>query len=178
MTRRNDRTKRKDRVPPVKPLIEQIQAVITPSLNSMGFNLVQVKFIEGNKSQTLQIMAEHPDGTISVDDCALISRQISAVLDVEDIIQSAYRLEVSSPGIDRPLVKLSDYANYISHAAKIETVLPIAGRKRFTGTIKTVAGNDIILTVDGKDFILPFADIQSAKLVLTDKLIKQHQKAS
>lgn len=160
----------------MKPLAEKIEEVITPSVIDMGFDLVQVKWMESKKGSTLQIMAERADGSMSLDDCAMISRQISAVLDVEDVIPVAYRLEVSSPGIDRPLVKLADYAKYIGHQAKIETVLPIAGRKRFAGTLKAVEGNDITITVDGKDHPLPFADIQSAKLVLTDALIKAHQK--
>jgi len=160
----------------VKSLVEQIETLITPSLTSMGFELVKVTMMDGKKSQTLQIMAERPDGTINVDDCAAISRQVSAILDVEDVLSAAYRLEVSSPGIDRPLVKLSDYPKYTGHTAKVETVLPIDGRKRFTGAIKAVEGENVILTVDGKDHSLPFIDIQSAKLVLTDALIKAHQK--
>lgn len=154
-------------------LAEKIEAAITPSLTSMGFELVQVKFMDGKKSQTLQIMAERPDGSMTLDDCAMVSRQVSAVLDVEDVIPTAYRLEVSSPGIDRPLVKLTDYPKYIGHTVKIETVLPIEGRKRFTGSIKAVQAANIIITVDGKDVTLPFADIQTAKLVLTDALIKE-----
>ena len=159
----------------MKTLVEQIEAAITPSLTGMGFELVQVKLMDGKHQQTLQIMAQRPDGTISLDDCADISRQISAVLDVEDFISAAYRLEVSSPGIDRPLVKLSDYTKYLGHTAKTETVLPIDGRKRYTGVLKAVEGENIILTVDGRDHTLPFADIQTAKLVLTDALIKAHQ---
>lgn len=156
----------------MKSLVEQIEAAITPSVTGMGFNLVQVKFMDG-KGQTLQIMAERPDGSITIDDCTAISRQVSAVLDVEDIIPTAYRLEVSSPGIDRPLVRMADYASYLGHTAKIETMLPIAGRKRFTGTLKAAEGQNVTITVDGKDVTLPFADIQAAKLVLTDKLIKE-----
>ncbi len=159
----------------MKSLVEQIEAIVTPTVTGMGFELVQVKFMDGKKSQTLQIMAERPDGTITLDDCAAISRQLSAVLDVEDIIPTEYRLEVGSPGIDRPLVKLADYTKYLGHQAKIETVLPIDGRKRFSGVLKGVEGEDVILTVDGWDYALPFADIQTAKLVLTDALIKAHQ---
>lgn len=157
----------------MKSLVEQIEAAITPSVTGLGFELVQVKWMDSKKSQLLQIMAERPDGSMTLDDCEKLSRQISAVLDVEDIIPTAYRLEVGSPGIDRPLVKLIDYPKYVGHIVKIETVLPIDGRKRFTGAIKTVEGNDITITVDGKDHVLPFADIQQAKLVLTDPLIKQ-----
>ena len=160
----------------MKSVVEQVEALITPSVTSMGFELVQVKMIDTRVGSTLQIMAERPDGSISVDDCAKISRQVSAILDVEDTISSDYRLEVSSPGIDRPLVKLTDYPKYEGHTAKVETVLPIDGRKRFTGVIKAVEGENVILTVDGRDHSLPFIDIQTAKLVLTDALIKAHQK--
>ena len=156
----------------MKSLTDKIEDAISPSITGMGFDIVQVKMLDGRSSQTLQIMAERPDGSMSLDDCAAISRQVSAVLDVEDVIATAYRLEVSSPGIDRPLVKLTDYPKYAGHAVKIETVLPINGRKRFAGTIKAVEGNDVVVSVDGKDHALPFIDIQSAKLVLTDALIK------
>jgi len=156
----------------MKSLNEQIYTLIEPTLKDMGFVLVQVKMMEARKSQTLQIMAERPDGSMSLDDCALISRQISAVLDVEDVISEAYRLEVSSPGIDRPLVKLADYATYAGHTAKIETVLPVQGRKRFSGTLGGVEGDSVTINVDGQGYTLPFIDIQSAKLVLTDALIK------
>ncbi len=161
----------------MKPLAEKVEEVIAPTIKDMGFDLIQVKFMDGKRAQTLQIMAERPDGSMTLDDCAMISRQISAVLDVEDIIPGEYRLEVSSPGIDRPLTRLADYAKYFGHAAKIETVLPIDGRKRFAGALKAVEGNDVVITVDGKDYALPFIDIQSAKLVLTDALIKAHQAA-
>lgn len=156
----------------MKPLAEQIETAIIPSLGGLGFELVQVKWMESKKGSTLQVMAERPDGSMTLDDCAALSRQISAVLDVEDIIPNAYRLEVGSPGIDRPLVKLNDYIKYSSHATKIEMILPVHGRKRFTGVIKGVEGQNIIITVDGKDYELPYTDIQSAKLVLTDALIK------
>jgi len=160
----------------VKSLAEQVEALIAPTIASMGFELVQVKFLDSKSGRLLQIMAERPDGSMSLDDCAAISRQLSAVLDVEDTIPDAYRLEVGSPGIDRPLVKLADYASYVGHTAKIETALPIDGRKRFTGILKEVAGENVVITVDNQDYHLPHIDIQSAKLVLTDALIKQHQK--
>ena len=160
----------------VKSLVEQIEGLISPSLTSMGFELVQVKFMDGRSSQTLQIMAERPDGSMSLDDCALISRQVSAILDVEDIVTEAYRLEVSSPGIDRPLVKPADYKKYVGHSAKVETALPVDGRKRFAGVLKAVENDGVIITVDKKDHRLPFVDISGAKLVLTDALIKAHQK--
>lgn len=160
----------------MKSLAEKVEATIAPSIADMGYELVQVKFMDGKSAQTLQIMAERPDGSMSVDDCAKISRQISAVLDVEDVIPNAYRLEVSSPGIDRPLVKLADYPKYIGHTVKVEMVLPVDGRKRFTGAIKAVEGENVVLAVDNYDVALPFEDIQSAKLVLTDALIQMHLK--
>lgn len=156
----------------MKPMAEKIEAAIAPSVADMGFNLVQVKLMDGRGGQTLQIMAERPDGSMSLDDCAAISRQVSALLDVEDVIATAYRLEVSSPGIDRPLVKPADYPPYIGHSAKIETQLPVNGRKRFTGIIAAVTAEAVVLQVDGQEHTLPFIDIQSAKLVLTDALIK------
>jgi ribosome maturation factor RimP len=159
----------------MKSLAEKIEDAIAPSVTGLGFNLVQVKLMDGRGAQTLQIMAERADGSMTLDDCAAISRQVSAVLDVEDVITTAYRLEVSSPGIDRPLVKLADYTNYLGHQAKIETLMPVGGRKRFAGALKAVEGNNITITVDGKDYVLPFMDIQTAKLVLTDALIKAHQ---
>lgn len=156
-------------------LVEQIEHLVLPTVESMGFELVQVKLMEGNKSRLLQIMAERPDGSMTLDDCAEISNQVSAVLDVEDIMPGAYRLEISSPGIDRPLTRLKDYEAHIGHIAKIELTLPVNGRKRYTGSIQSVLGNVLTLEVDGKPVAVELHDIQSAKLVLTDALIKHHQ---
>ena len=157
-------------------LVEKIEKLLLPTIHAMGFELVQIKMLEGNKSKLLQIMAERPDGSMNVDDCAAISNQVSAILDVEDVIPGEYRLEVSSPGIDRPLVKHVDYEKHIGHTAKIELTLPANGRKRFTGTLKTVIGDTVTLEVDGQPVAVEIPDIQSAKLVLTDALIKQHMK--
>ncbi len=157
-------------------LVQQIEAIVRPQVESMGFELVQLKLMEGKKSRQLQIMAERPDGTISLDDCADISRQVSAVLDVEDIITQSYRLEVSSPGIDRPLTREKDFTTYQGHLAKIETVLPLQGRRRFTGTINAIENGVVTLVVDNQPVAIPLREIQSAKLVLTDALIKLHQK--
>lgn len=160
----------------MKPLAEQVEDLITPTIVGMGFDVVLVKMLEGKKSRTLQIMAERPDGSMSLDDCEAISKQLSALLDVEDIIADEYRLEVGSPGIDRPLLKEAEFAKYATHLVKVETILPVSGRKRFTGTIKTVADGQLTLTVDNADVTIPISDIQSAKLVLTDALIKAHMK--
>jgi ribosome maturation factor RimP len=124
----------------------------------------------------VQTMAEPNSGrAMSVDDCADISRAISAVLDVEDPIAGAYSLEVSSPGIDRPLTRAKDYERFLGHEAKVETSAPIDARKRFKGPIKSVDANAVELTVDGADIRIPFAAIHKAKLVLTDALIALHQ---
>ena len=159
----------------MKPLAEQIEELLTPTINGMGYDVVQVKLIDGKNSRLLQIMAERPDGSMGLDDCEAISKQVSAVMDVEDIITTAYRLEVGSPGIDRPLRNEAEYAKYVGHQVKVELVLPTNGRKRFTGDIKSSTGGVLTLTVDGKDVEIPCEDVQSAKLVLTDALIKHHQ---
>jgi ribosome maturation factor RimP len=118
-------------------------------------------------------MAERPDGSMTLEDCEKISRQVSAVLDVEDIIPTAYRLEVGSPGIDRPLVTKADYEKYRGHTAKIETILPIQGRRRFTGEIQALEDETLTLMVDGTIYPIGLRDIQAAKLVLTEALLKK-----
>lgn len=157
-------------------LAEQIATLVTPSIEGMGYFVVLITVKDGQKQRLVQIMAERADGSMTVDDCALISNQVSAILDVEDAIPGAYRLEISSPGIDRPLVKRTDYENHLGHTAKIELVLPQNGRKRFTGTLQSLIGDVLTLEVDGQPVALELNDIQSAKLVLTDALIKQHLK--
>ena len=156
-------------------LAERIATLITPAIEAMGFDLVRVQ-VSGSQRPTLQIMAEPASGrAMSVDDCAEISRAISAVLDVEDPIAGSYSLEVSSPGIDRPLTRTKDYERFLGHEAKIETNAPLDGRKRFKGPIKSVDANAVELTVDGADIRIPVAGIHKAKLVLTDALIALHQ---
>lgn len=158
-------------------LAERIARLITPAIEAMGFELVRVQ-VSGSQRPTLQIMAEPNNGrAMSIDDCADISRAISAVLDVEDPIAGAYSLEVSSPGIDRPLTRAKDYERFLGHEAKVETNAPLDGRKRFKGPIKSVDGNAVELSVDGADLRIPFAAIHKAKLVLTDALIALHQAA-
>lgn len=157
-------------------LVEKIENIVRSQVESMGFELVQVRLMEGNKSRQLQIMAERPDGSMNVDDCADISKQVSAVLDVEDIIPDAYRLEVSSPGIDRPLTRERDFTTYAGHLTKVELALPINGRRRFTGILNGIENGQVSLTVDNEPVSFAFRDIASAKLVLTDELIKMHQK--
>ena len=159
----------------MKSLNEQLEALLTPTIEGMGYDVVLVKMLEGNKTKTLQIMAERPDGSMTLDDCEAISRQISPLLDVEDIIPGEYRLEVGSPGIDRPLRKEAEYVAYAGHLLKVELVLPVNGRKRYTGIIKSAEGGVLTLNVDNADIVIEIADIMGAKLVLTDALIKHHQ---
>jgi ribosome maturation factor RimP len=155
---------------------ERLYDVVVPSAEAMGYRVVQINLKEANRSRVLQVLAERlSDGGMNIDDCEKLSKQLSAVLDVEDVVSGAYRLEISSPGIDRPLTRLRDYEDYKSFTAKIETHLPINGRRRFTGTLLGVAGEEITIQVDGQSHVLAFADIQAAKLVLTDELIKAHQ---
>jgi len=156
-------------------LLSNIARIITPTIEAMGFELVRVQ-ISGNQRRALQIMAEPKDGRqMSVDDCADLSRAISAVLDVEDPISEAYSLEVSSPGIDRPLTRPKDYERFLGHEAKLETIEPVDGRKRFRGTLLAVADGSLRLMAEEGEVTLPFDNIHKAKLVLTDALIALHQ---
>src|SRR5437764_7171076 len=155
-----------------------VAKLIEPVLQGMGFRLVRVRLMAQN-GQTLQIMAERPDGSFTIDDCEEVSRAISPILDVEDPISGRYYLEVSSPGIDRPLVRLEDFERWAGHEAKIEMSVPQAGRKRFRGGIEGCEGGEVRLHIDdpqgGKEKVLiglPFADIAEAKLVMTDRLIE------
>jgi len=149
-----------------------IEAMIAPTLDAMGYALVRLRFAGGGR-QTLQVMAERRDGAgMTVDDCAELSRTISALLDVEDPLPGAYLLEVSSPGIDRPLVRPADYERFAGHEAAIETARPIAGRKRFRGRLAGLADSGVRLELaEGEAVVVPLADIHRAKLVLTDALL-------
>jgi ribosome maturation factor RimP len=157
-------------------LEQQLRDIIEPSIEHMGFSLVVVKMTDILGKRTLQIMAERIDGEqITVEDCAKISHTTSALLDVEDPISGAYHLEVGSPGIDRPLVKLADYNTYAGFEAKFETHIPVNGRKRYKGLLKGVEGEAVIIEIDTENFTVPFRDISHGKLVLTDSLIKAYQ---
>ena len=150
----------------------RIARLIGPPLEAMGFSLVRVRY-GGGRRPILQIMAERADGTMTVADCADVSRAVSAVLDVEDPIPGEYMLEVSSPGIDRPLTRLADFDRFKGFEARVELSLPQDGRKRFRGRILGLAeGEDVQLAdADGSTVLLPFHAISDAKLVLTDDLI-------
>lgn len=151
---------------------DRIERLIAPTLDGMGYDLVRVALIGGVGRQTLQIMAERRDRVgMTVEDCADISRAVSAVLDVEDPISSSYTLEVSSPGIDRPLTRLDDFTRFAGFEAKVELSAPVEGRKRFRGRIKGVAGERVLIETEDGEADVPFGRIQKAKLVLTDELL-------
>ncbi|PSK88348.1 ribosome maturation factor RimP [Limimaricola soesokkakensis] len=150
----------------------RVQEIIEPVINDMGFELVRVRLMSG-KSTTLQIMAQKPDGTIEVDDCGQISTAVSAVLDVEDPILDAYTLEVSSPGIDRPLTRLKDFEQWKGYEAKIETDELIDGRRRFKGELAGTAGDEVLIEIEEGTIGLKFEWLSDAKLVLTDELIRE-----
>jgi ribosome maturation factor RimP len=156
---------------------DEIGRMIEPSLEAMGYRLVRVSVTNATRRATLQIMAERLDDTpMTVDDCAQISRSISAVLDVSDPIAGAYTLEVSSPGIDRPLVRPEDYDRFAGFEARIDLAAPLDGRKRFRGRVLGRAGEHVRLVAENGEVLLPFADITRAKLVLTDDLLAHAQR--
>lgn len=151
---------------------DHLTDLIEPTLDAMGFELVRVA-LSGDRRPTLQVMADRADeAPMTVEDCAEISRALSAVLDVEDPIAGAYTLEVSTPGIDRPLTREKDFARFAGHEAKVELAVPRAdGRKRFRGAL--IGARDGMVSIQTEDgpATLPFADIRAAKLILTDALL-------
>jgi ribosome maturation factor RimP len=158
-------------------LASKVAELLEPALQDRGFRLVRVA-VSGREGKTLQVMAERPDGTLTIEDCETISREISPLLDVHDPIAGAYRLEVSSPGIDRPLVRPSDFEDWSGYEAKIETKELIDGRKRFRGMIEGFADGEVRIEVDiapGERGVigLPVDLIGEAKLMLTDELIRE-----
>jgi ribosome maturation factor RimP len=161
-------------------LSQTIERIITPTVEGMGYELVRLT-VSGGHRKTLQVMAERKDGlNMSLDDCTLLSRAVSAVLDVEDPIEGAYSLEVSSPGIDRPLTRPKDYDRFAGFEAKLETRAPIEGRKRFKGKLLGLDGSEgeaqnVKIEVEGAALALPLEEIEKAKLVLTDDLIAAHE---
>jgi ribosome maturation factor RimP len=156
----------------------RVAAIIEPVLGQIGFRLVRVR-VSAAEGCTVQIMAERPDGTLTIDDCEDISRALSPVLDVADPIEKAYRLEVSSPGIDRPLVRKSDFDRYSGHLVRIEMAVAVNGRKRFKGTLAGTEGDLARLVRDeapeGEEAVvsLPIEEMSEAKLVLTDELVTE-----
>ena len=156
----------------------RVAAIVEPEIEALGFRLVRVQ-LSGQNGLTMQIMAERPDGMIDVSECETISRALSPLLDIEEPVQGNYHLEVSSPGIDRPLVRLSDFETWAGHVAKLETSQMINGRKRFKGTILSTNGNEVSFrrefddSNDDRDFKICIEDMASVKLILTDDLIRE-----
>ena len=149
----------------------RVEELIAPSLEALGFELVRVRY-GGTGRPTLQIMIERRDrAPLTVDECATASKSISTLLDVEDPIGGAYNLEVSSPGLDRPLTRIDDFERFAGFDAKIELAAPIDGRKRFRGQLLGVEDDKVRISTDGDAAMVPFAAIKKAKLILTDELI-------
>jgi ribosome maturation factor RimP len=159
-------------------LSARVGAIAEPVVEQLGYRLVRVK-VSSADGCTVQVMAERPDGSMSVEDCEAVSRALSPVLDVADPIERAYRLEVSSPGIDRPLVRKSDFDRYAGHLVKIEMETPVDGRKRFRGLL--IGTQDEVARIRRDDaeagadteILLPIEDMSEARLVLTDELVTQ-----
>ena len=157
--------------------MSHLEPILAPAVEAAGYRLVRLRLMGGQR-KTLQIMAERADGHMDVDDCAKLSRALSDFLDHEDVIEGEYVLEVSSPGIDRPLTRLTDFARWSGHEAKIELVAPdSSGRKRFKGKLLGLDGSDVVIEADGARASFPHRAIAEAKLVLTDALIQEDLKA-
>lgn len=155
----------------------EIAAIVEPAIEDLGFRLVRVQ-VSGREGKTVQIMAERPDGTITIDDCETISRQVSPLLDVNDVVQGSYRLEISSPGIDRPLVRPSDFEAWSGNEVKLELKELVGGRKRYRGTLEGFEDGEVRIEVEldqvGRTTLgFPVELIADAKLVLTDALIRE-----
>ncbi len=156
----------------------EIASIVEPVLEGIGFRVVRVSMMGRSEDRIVQIMAERPDGSITIDDCEQISRALSPVLDVADPVQGTYRLEISSPGIDRPLVRPSDFEDWSGHVAKIELKEPVEGRKRFKGTLEGFEDGEVRIAADlgelGLQHLgLPVNLVAEAKLVLTDELVRE-----
>ena len=154
----------------IAPVELRVAEIVRPLVEKMGFVLVRLRY-GGGVRKTLQIMAERPDGSMEVDDCAEISRAVSAALDVDDPLDGPYSLEVSSPGIDRPLTRLSDFEAFAGRRAKVQLLNQIEGRSRFKGVVKGVAGSEILLETPEGMIGLPFDSLSSASLLLQDELV-------
>lgn len=158
----------------------RVAQVVEPSIEGLGYRLVRVR-VTGAQGCTVQIMAERPDGTMTVEDCEAVSRALSPLLDLEDPVGRAYHLEISSPGIDRPLVRVQDFARWAGHEAKVELAVPIDGRKRFRGILGTPSADGATVPIDLPDvkeglparYDLPLRDLAEAHLVLTDDLVRE-----
>jgi len=156
----------------------EVERLIAPAVEAMGYDIVRV-LLSGGERLRLQIMAERrSDGGMNVDDCAEISRAAAAILDVEDPIDSAYTLEVSSPGLDRPLTRLADFDRFAGFEAKVEMTLAVDGRRRYRGRLLGTRDAEILMACEEGEVALPFADMMKAKLVITDDLIAASRSAA
>jgi ribosome maturation factor RimP len=156
--------------------MSHLEPIIAPVVEAAGYRLVRLRLI-GGKRKTLQVMAEREDGSMNVEDCATLSHVLLDFFERENAVEGDFELEVSSPGIDRPLTRLTDFARWSGHEAKIELVAPQDGRKRLRATLLGLDGSDVVLDAAGERFKFPFRAIADAKLVLTDKLIQEDLKA-
>jgi ribosome maturation factor RimP len=156
-----------------------LDVLLAPAVEAAGYRLVRLR-VMGAKQKTLQVMAERPDGSMNVDDCASLSRALSQVLEAADPISDEFVLEVSSPGIDRPLTREEDFVRFAGHDIRVEMTHGVNGRRRFKGVLAGVDGHDVMMDVKGENGTervrLPFGDISDAKLVLTDRLIQESLK--
>lgn len=159
-----------------KAIEERLENLLGPAIEGLGFELVRIK-VNAGKRPTVQVMAERPDRTMTVDDCADVSRELSAILDVEDPLSGEYVLEVSSPGIDRPLTREKDFADFAGALAKLETSVPRDGRRRFKGRLAGTREGAVVLETDQGELAFPFGEVDSAKLVMTDELIRKDLKS-
>jgi ribosome maturation factor RimP len=156
--------------------MSHLEPIIEPAVEKAGFRLVRLRLMGGHK-KTLQIMAERQDGTMNVADCAVLARALQDFLDRESVIDGDFELEVSSPGIDRPLTRLMDFSRWSGHEVKIELHVAIEGRKRFRGKLLGLEDHDVLLQTPDARIALPFQQIAEAKLVLTDALIAEDLRA-
>lgn len=160
------------------PIEERVLELIEPDAAAMGYRIVRAR-LSGLKRKRLQIMAERAsDGLMDLDDCEQLSHAVSALLDAHDPIQGEYDLELSSPGIDRPLVRIEDFARFAGHEAKLETIAMIEGRRRFKGALLAPEGERVRIAIDGENFEIPFSQLADARLVLTERLIQEDLKRS
>lgn len=160
--------------------LDFLDALLSPAVEAAGYRLVRLRLM-GGKRKTLQVMAERPDGGMDVDDCAGLSRRLSEVLEAADPMTEEYVLEVSSPGIDRPLTGAGDFERFAGHEARVEVKQPIDGRRRFKGTIAGLQNGEVVMETAGEQgpqrVLLPLSGIADAKLILTDRLIQETLKA-
>ena len=153
--------------------------LLEPVAEAAGYDIVRLRMVGGDRARRMQIMAERPDGTMLVEDCAALSRAFSEVLDAADPVRGEYLLEVSSPGVDRPLTRLADFETYQGYEARIELDRLVENRKRFKGELAGVEGDNVAINLEGETdtALLPFAWISDAKLVITDRLLKRGAEA-